>query len=78
MPVLLTAVAIAFLAAFLLVPLAAVFTQAFADGIRYALSRPFDRDAIRRHAERFGRARFGDEIQTIVDETVRTEGSQAC
>jgi len=52
--------------------------QAFADGIRYALSRPFDRDAIRRHAERFGRARFGDEIQTIVDETVRTEGSQAC
>ncbi len=33
MPVLLTAVAIAFLAAFLLVPLAAVFTQAFADGM---------------------------------------------
>jgi len=52
--------------------------QAFADGIRYALSRPFDRDAIRRHAERFGRARFGDEIQTIVDETVRIEGPQAC
>jgi hypothetical protein len=52
--------------------------QAFADGIRRALSRRFDRDAIRRHAERFSRARFGDEIQTIVDETVKLGGSQAC
>jgi glycosyltransferase involved in cell wall biosynthesis len=52
--------------------------QAFADGIRHALSRRFDRDAIRRHAERFSRARFGDEIQTIVDECVTLGGSQAC
>jgi glycosyltransferase involved in cell wall biosynthesis len=52
--------------------------QAFADAIRYALNRPFDRDVIRRHAERFSRARFGDEMQAIVDETVRMEGSRAC
>jgi glycosyltransferase involved in cell wall biosynthesis len=52
--------------------------QAFADGIRQALSRRFDRDAIRRHAERFSRARFGDQMQAIVDETVTREGSPVC
>jgi glycosyltransferase involved in cell wall biosynthesis len=52
--------------------------QAFADAIRYALQKRFDRTAIRRHAERFSRARFGDEIQTIVEETIRMQGSHAC
>jgi glycosyltransferase involved in cell wall biosynthesis len=52
--------------------------EAFADGIQRALSRRFDRDAIRRHAEGFGRARFGDQIQAIVDATVLAEGSAAC
>jgi hypothetical protein len=51
--------------------------SAFADAIRYALNRRFDSDAIRRHAEGFGRARFGDEIEAIVDETMREGGSRA-
>jgi glycosyltransferase involved in cell wall biosynthesis len=50
---------------------------AFADAIQYALHRRFDRDAIRRHAEGFGRARFGKEIAAIVDETVRLGASRA-
>jgi glycosyltransferase involved in cell wall biosynthesis len=50
---------------------------AFADAIRYALDRRFDPDAIRRHAERFGRARFGDEIEAIVDETMRGGATRA-
>lgn len=50
---------------------------AFADAIRSTLGRQFDRAAIRRHAERFSRERFGDEFQTIVDETLRS-GSSAC
>ena len=40
--------------------------EAFADAIRQALDRPFASDAIRRHAERFGRKRFGDEMEAIV------------
>lgn len=50
---------------------------AFADAIHYALHRPFDPDAIRHHAEGFGRARFGREIEAIVDETVRLGTSRA-
>jgi glycosyltransferase involved in cell wall biosynthesis len=50
---------------------------AFADAIRVALDCRFDRTAIRRHAERFSRARFAAEFQAIVDETVRA-GSPAC
>ena len=42
---------------------------AFADAIRRAIDRPFDSAAIRRHAERFGRARFGDEMEAVVRET---------
>ena len=42
---------------------------AFADAVRRAMDRRFDATAIRRHAERFGRARFGDEIEAIVRET---------
>ena len=40
---------------------------AFAEGISSALARRFDSTAIRRHAERFGRERFGDEMQSLVD-----------
>ena len=42
---------------------------AFADAISRATDRPFDSHAIRRHAERFSRARFGDEMEAIVNET---------
>jgi glycosyltransferase involved in cell wall biosynthesis len=42
---------------------------AFADAIASAVSRPFDGTAIRRHAERFGRARFGDQIEALVVQT---------
>lgn len=40
--------------------------QAFADGLSTALGRRYDRARIRAHAERFGRARFGDEIEALV------------
>lgn len=40
--------------------------DAFAEGITRALSHDFDGTVIRRHAERFGRERFGDEIEAIV------------
>jgi glycosyltransferase involved in cell wall biosynthesis len=40
--------------------------RAFADAITDALTRTFDPAAIRRHAERFGRERFGDEIEAEV------------
>src|SRR5213078_380416 len=36
--------------------------EAFADGIARALNGRFDTGAIRRHAERFSRARFADEM----------------
>jgi glycosyltransferase involved in cell wall biosynthesis len=39
---------------------------AFADGIRRALDRSFDSTAIRRHAERFSRTRFGDEMEALM------------
>jgi len=45
---------------------------AFADAVRRALDRPFDSTAIRRHAERFGRARFATEMETVVSETLGT------
>jgi glycosyltransferase involved in cell wall biosynthesis len=41
---------------------------AFADAISRAIDRPFDHRAIRRHAERFSRARFGDEMEAILNE----------
>jgi glycosyltransferase involved in cell wall biosynthesis len=40
--------------------------EAFADAIATASTRRYDSTAIRRHAERFGRARFGDEIEALV------------
>ena len=39
--------------------------DAFADGIAAAMARRFDRTAIRAHAERFGRERFGDEMEAL-------------
>jgi glycosyltransferase involved in cell wall biosynthesis len=42
--------------------------EAFADGINTALSTRFDREQIRGHAERFGRARFGDQMEALVRE----------
>src|SRR5262245_39398655 len=41
---------------------------AFADAIADAVDRRFDRTAIRAHAERFSRARFGDEMAALVGE----------
>ena len=38
----------------------------FADAIRRVLDSRFDPQVIRRHAERFSRARFGDEIEALV------------
>jgi glycosyltransferase involved in cell wall biosynthesis len=40
--------------------------EAFAAAIDAAMNRRFDAAAIRAHAERFGRARFGDEIEALV------------
>ncbi len=50
---------------------------AFADGIGRALTVGFDRAAIRRHAERFGRGRFGDEIEAAVREAYETVHDEA-
>jgi glycosyltransferase involved in cell wall biosynthesis len=41
-------------------------SDAFADAISNAVGRSFDAGAIRRHAEQFGRERFGDQIETLV------------
>jgi glycosyltransferase involved in cell wall biosynthesis len=41
---------------------------AFADAITVSMSRRFDPVVIRRHAERFGRARFGDEMSALIAE----------
>ena len=45
---------------------------AFAEAVARAVNRRFDTAAIRRHAERCGRARFGDEIEAVVRETRST------
>jgi glycosyltransferase involved in cell wall biosynthesis len=43
----------------------------FADAIARVMDHPFDAGAIRRHAERFGRERFGDEMEAVVAESGR-------
>ena len=48
--------------------------EAFADGIARALAARYDSATIRSHAERFGRARFGDEIEGLV-QTVRADAA---
>jgi glycosyltransferase involved in cell wall biosynthesis len=54
-------------------------SSAFADAIARARDRRFDTAAIRRHAERFSRARFGDEIEALVKHapaaSMRTDGA---
>jgi glycosyltransferase involved in cell wall biosynthesis len=45
--------------------------DAFADAISAALQHRFEAPAIRRHAERFGRERFGDEIEALVTRELR-------
>jgi glycosyltransferase involved in cell wall biosynthesis len=42
--------------------------QAFADAIATTVDGQFDAGAIRAHAERFSRARFGDEIAALIDQ----------
>jgi len=42
--------------------------EAFADAVSAALAQRFDTAAIRRHAEQFGRVRFGDEMEALVRE----------
>ena len=42
--------------------------EAFADAIVEALGRSFDAGAIRAHAQRFSRARFGDEMVALITE----------
>jgi glycosyltransferase involved in cell wall biosynthesis len=49
--------------------------QAFAEGIAQTLSRGFDSGVIRRHAERFGRERFGDEIAALVHSAAQPGGA---
>jgi glycosyltransferase involved in cell wall biosynthesis len=50
---------------------------AFADAIRRAIDRPFDSAVIRRHAERFGRARFANEMDGVVRETIEAVDRQS-
>jgi glycosyltransferase involved in cell wall biosynthesis len=50
-------------------------STAFAEAITRARQRRFDAGTIRRHAERFSRERFADQMQAIIDETVGTNGS---
>ena len=49
---------------------------AFADAVRRAIDRRFDSSAIRRHAERFGRARFATEMESLVRETLETRHAE--
>jgi glycosyltransferase involved in cell wall biosynthesis len=50
--------------------------DAFAAAISGAVARTWDAPAIRRHAEQFGRARFGDEIDALVQDTARAPEGQ--
>jgi glycosyltransferase involved in cell wall biosynthesis len=43
-------------------------SEAFADAIAQAIDRSFDAGAIRVHAQRFSRARFGDEMAALITE----------
>jgi glycosyltransferase involved in cell wall biosynthesis len=46
-------------------------TPAFADAIDRAVRHRFDSATIRRHAERFGRQRFGDEMEALIRSEIR-------
>jgi glycosyltransferase involved in cell wall biosynthesis len=47
--------------------------EALAEAIADTAQRRFDAGAIRTHAERFGRERFGDEMEALVHESLRAE-----
>ena len=47
-------------------------SEAFAQAITRAIRKRFDPAGIRRHAERFSRSRFGDQIEALVHETRRS------
>ena len=42
---------------------------AFAEAVGHVLDARFDAGAIRRHAERFGRRRFADDLTALIAET---------
>lgn len=48
--------------------------DAFADAIARVMNRRFDAGAIRRHAERFGRERFGDQMEALVISEAEPQG----
>jgi glycosyltransferase involved in cell wall biosynthesis len=50
--------------------------QALAEGMTRAAATPWDVVRIRRHAERFSRQRFVDEIQRVVDDTLSAPAGQ--
>jgi glycosyltransferase involved in cell wall biosynthesis len=50
--------------------------QSLAAGLQRAASIAWDADKIRRHAERFSRARFVNDIQQIVNETLSAPAGQ--
>jgi glycosyltransferase involved in cell wall biosynthesis len=45
--------------------------EAFAEGIRTTIDRPFDAHAIRAHAEQFSRERFGDDLAALIQHPER-------
>jgi glycosyltransferase involved in cell wall biosynthesis len=49
--------------------------ETFAAAIARACDHRFDVAAIRRHAERFSRTRFGDEMQDVIGAAMRTSGT---
>lgn len=59
------------------VHVAAESPEALASGIRRALDFPFDPAVIRRHAERFGRARFEAEFRMAIDEVASAPAGEA-
>jgi hypothetical protein len=51
---------------------------AFSDAIAQTVGRAFDPAAIRRHAERFSRTRFGDEMQALIEQEMDGVAKGAC
>jgi glycosyltransferase involved in cell wall biosynthesis len=51
-------------------------SDAFADAVSHATGRSFDTGAIRRHAEGFGRERFGNEMEALVRDLPRKTAAQ--
>jgi glycosyltransferase involved in cell wall biosynthesis len=49
--------------------------EAFAAGLRQTIDQRLDPESIRHHAERFGRKRFGDEMDALIKDTL--SGQQA-